>query len=239
MNALTNTNQTGIAVDQDFDPFSAYGATAGTRIIGKLLKFNKGDWLVGQNGDIMQEGTELAANMNELLVGWIKWKDKKPAEQLLVPLIDSVAAMKRGDLAMAKREALGDTDESQWETDDDGKPQDPWQQTNYLLFKVPGLDDQDALFTFTASSRGAINAVKALCTDFGKQKRMWARGEMPVVKLLVDKYKHDKYGWVKIPLFKIVGKVSPAEFEAAMAEEAAQKAADDAGRKAADEDIPF
>jgi hypothetical protein len=231
MNALTNTNGNAVAVDQDFDPFAEYAnSMGGSRIVGKLLKFNKGDWLVGQNGDMMEPGTQLVANMNELLVGWIKWKDKKPAEQLMGRLTDRFIA--------PKRSALDELDESQWPENDDGDKQDPWQFTNYLLMKVPGVEDQEALFTFTASSRGGIRAVTDLCMDYAKKRRMRAPGEMPIVQIGIDKYKHDKYGWIKNPTFRIVGWVPGTEFEAAMAEDAAQKAAD-AERRQLDQDIPF
>lgn len=232
MNALTHATNTAVAAADDFDPFAAYAAAhGGSRIVGSLLKFSKGDYLVGQNGDIMQEGTQLAVNMNELLVGWIKWQDKKPAEQLMGRLADRFVP--------AKRDALGDTDKSLWETDDDGNPQDPWQFTNYLLMKMPGIDDQDALFTFTASSHGGIGAITKLCDSYSKLRRMRSPGEMPVIKLGVERYQHKKYGWIKNPEFKITGWVSPLEFTAAMEQEQAQAEADKAAREAADKDIPF
>ncbi|MCK1671072.1 hypothetical protein [Bradyrhizobium sp. 150] len=238
MNALTtNTNGQHVVVADDFDPFAEYAnSMGGSRIVGSLLKFSKGDYLVGQNGDIMQEGTQLAVNMNELITGWIKWKDKKPVDTIMGKLFDPET---RKSFQPPKRDALGDLDETTWEVDKDGNAQDPWQFTNYLLMKVPGLDDQDALFTFAASGKGSLGAIGKLCDSYSKLRRMRQPGEMPVVKLGVGKYKHDEYGWIKFPTFTIVGWVKAGEFDAALAEEAAQAKADDAARKAADEDIPF
>jgi hypothetical protein len=232
MNALTTVNNNLPATVQPYDPFAEYVAeNSTTRIVGELLKFSKGDYLVGKNGDIMELGTRLVANMEELYVGWIKWKDKKPTEQLMGRIFDG--------FKKAKREDLGDDDDTQWEVDKDGTPQDPWQETNYLLLKVPGSDSQEALYTFTASSHGGRGAITDLIASYVKQRKMRGLGEMPVVELGFSKYKHDTYGWLKNPTFKIVGWAPAGEFNAAMEEEQQQAEADTAARKAADEDIPF
>jgi hypothetical protein len=240
MNALTTqTTGTAVAAPVDyFDGFADYGAAvAGTRIVGTLLKFSKGDYLVGQNGDIMEEGTQLAANMAEVVTGWIKWEDKKPAEQIMGKLIDTFG--KEPKFKVPTRKELGDLDETQWPTDDKGNPQDPWQLTNYVIFKVPGLDDQEALYTMPINSKGAHGAFGKLSTSYSKLGRMRQPGEMPIVKLGVERYQHKVYGWIKNPDFKIVGWVPAGEFDKALAQEAAQAQADAEARKAADEDIPF
>jgi hypothetical protein len=237
MNALTQTNNTTLARADDFDPFAEYAnAMGGNRIVGTLLKFSKGDYLVGQNGDIMEEGTQLAANVEELLVGWIKWKDKKPVEQIMGKLADR--------FVVAKRDTLGDLDESTWEVDKDGKAQDPWQYTNYLVLKVPGLDDQDGLYTFTTSSKGGVQAVSKLCGLYSKMNKMRSRGpngekDQPIIKLGVERYQHKEYGWLKNPSFTIVGWAGPNEFAVALEQDAAQAKADAAAREEADKDIPF
>lgn len=230
MNAIAKTsNGTAVAAADDFDPFAAYGdSMGGSRIVGTMLKFSKGDYLVGQNGDVLPEGTKLAVNMNELVVGWIKWKDKKPIEQLMGRLVDRFTP--------PKRDELDSRDETEWEVDKDNKPQDPWQFTNYLIMKVPGADDQDSLFTFVTSSNGGLKAVGMLSKAYSVQKRLWA-DEMPLVSLGIHKYKHDEYGWIKNPQFKIVGKVAADEFALAMEEEATQAAAD--AERRADTEIPF
>jgi len=229
---LTAPQNTALAPRvEEFDPFAEYvRENSTTRIVGRILKFVRGDYLVGQNGDLMQEGSQLCANMDELYVGFIKWKDKKPVEQAMGRIKD---AFKK-----PKREELGDLDEDQWDKNEDGELQDPWQETNYLLMKMPGVDDQDALFTFTASSWGGRNAITNLIDSYVKMSRMRSKGEMPIVKLGVERYTHKKYGPMKNPTFKIVGWVAPHEFAAALEQEAAQAEADAAARKI-DDEIPF
>ena len=90
----------------------------------------------------------------------------------------------------------------------DGTPRDPWQFTNTLIMKEVGADgrDEEALFTFTTSSRGGLNCVGELCRVFGRQMRM-RPDEFPIVELGVDSYKHSnpEFGKIKVPLMEVVG----------------------------------
>ena len=47
---------------------------------GKLLKFNKGDYLVGADGTALPEGTQLVPVMNTASVFWQKWLDGRPVD---------------------------------------------------------------------------------------------------------------------------------------------------------------
>jgi hypothetical protein len=209
---------------------------SGSHIVGTMLKFSKGDYLVGQNGDLMQEGTELAINLLGMKTGWIKWHEKKPVEQIMGLFIDTFGKAPR--FKMPTRKELGDLDEALWETDKEGKPQDPWQETTYLVLKVPGVDGVEGLYTMPISSKGGKNAINALCDSFAKLARMRAVGEQPIIKLGVVRYQSKDYGWQKAPAFTITGWVPAGEFDSAIAEDAAQKQADSEAKKL-DEDIPF
>src|SRR6478609_3508895 len=124
MNAVTEINQGGaLATAGSYDPFAAYGQEAASGS-GAYLKFSKGEWLLGQNDDEIALGRKLAANMDELSIGWIRWADGKPAERRM-------GLLSQGHRP-EPRDQLGYTDQSLWETDSDGKPQDPWTFTNEL-----------------------------------------------------------------------------------------------------------
>src|SRR6185503_20383716 len=75
--AVSQPDENGI------NPFEEIGQQAPRRIIGQLLKFSKGDYLYGQENDELPMGSKLIANMDQLLRGWIKWADNKPAEQVM------------------------------------------------------------------------------------------------------------------------------------------------------------
>jgi hypothetical protein len=82
MNALAvsqDENARGaVAVAGTVDVFEAYAnAVAPKNIIGTLLKFSKGDYLAGEENKSIETGTTVTANLDELLAGWIRWKEGK------------------------------------------------------------------------------------------------------------------------------------------------------------------
>ena len=204
MNEITTRQNTAVA-NPSANPFEAYGNAASQRtIVGDLLKFSKGDYTAGQDDREIDEGTELVANMDQLLVGWVKWENNAPAEQIMGLISEGHAP--------PSRKTLGDTDEKEWDTDSQGRPRDPWQLTNYLLLKVPG---SDKLYTFTTSSHGGRNTIAELCKVYGKAMRQ-RPNEYPIIALNVDSYRHSnkEFGKIYTPKFDVVGWAPKAEFAA-------------------------
>lgn len=205
MNAITEVNQGGaVAVHGAYDPFAAYGqeAASGT---GDFLKFSKGEWLKGQNDDEVELGKLLAANMEELSIGWIRWEDKKPVERRL------------GLLAQAykpeRREDLGHLDQTQWEVDKDNKPQDPWSFTNELPVADPETGEQ---MVISMSSKGGIGCIGNLCKAFAKGRGA-NPGLVPVIELARDSYKHKEYGKTYVPVLNITDWVANGDIPEAPA----------------------
>lgn len=190
MNAVTEVNQ-GTAIATGYDPYAAYGqeAAAGS---GNFLKFSKGEWLLGQDGKEVPLGTRYVANMAELSIGWIRWADGKPQERRMGLLAQGYKP--------ESRDALGHTDQTQWETDGDGKPQDPWTFTNELPMAELETGEQ---VTFAASSKGGIGGVGNLCKAYGREYRQ--RGDLvPVIELQRDSYMHPVYKKLYVPVLPIV-----------------------------------
>jgi hypothetical protein len=197
------------AAADDVNYFSEYARVAGstTTIIGMLLKFSKGDFVAGQDNESLDIGTKLIANMEALLVGWQRWEDARPVEQNMGPVMEGFMP--------PRREELGFTDQSEWETDEaTGKARDPWVYSHLLLMKEPGKRGQ--LYTFTTNSAGGKNAMAKLCGEYGKLMREHT-DEYPVVKLEVGSYLHSNpaYGRIKFPIFEIVGWADKSEFDEA------------------------
>lgn len=196
MNQIARQNgSTALATAED-NPFLSYGrATSQSTIVGELLKFSKGEWTAGKNDTEVPEGTEMVAIMDQLLTGWIKWVDGKPAEQEMGLVAEGYRPPRRSD--------LGDMDKDSWEVDQHGVPKDPWQLTNYLVMKDTASGE---VYTFTTSSRGGISAVGKLSEAYGKNMR--AKPDLfPVVALQVDSYKHSNksYGKIFVPMLPVVG----------------------------------
>ena len=184
-----------LAVTRQTDLFRTYAdACAPRTIIGKLIKFSKGDFIVGDAGETIADDVEFAALMDELLVGWVRWEDTTIAEQRMGRVID-------GFTPQARRE-LGDLDAAAWETGADGKARDPWSFQNYVVLQR----SDDELFTFVAGSRGALNAVAELCRIHSRHAKQHPN-DYPVMRLRSDTYQHKKkeYGRIAFPVLGVVG----------------------------------
>jgi len=176
------------AVQQYDNPWLEAAAEAGSEF-GKILKFVKGEWQVGE--DTLSEGTEFITFIDEVARGWVKFEDKSATDRRIV----KVAAGHP-----PTREELGDTDSSEREIGDDGKPRDPW-VAQWLLPMSP-VDAEGDLTVFATSSKGGINAIGLLCKVYGRSQR---NGLLPIVALKCASYKNPTYGKVLKPDLPIVG----------------------------------
>jgi len=192
MNQMTTVGAGGaVATTSGYDPFAAYGqeAAAGS---GNFLKFSKGEWLLGQNGDELELGHRFVANMGELSIGWIRWGDGKPQERRMGLLPQGFRP--------ETRDALGYMDQALWETDKEGKPVDPWTMTNELPLVDLSTGEQ---VTFSASSKGGIGGIGNLCKAYGREYRL--KGDLvPVIELQRDSYMHPVYKKTYVPVLNIV-----------------------------------
>jgi len=211
MNAITKEANEQITTAKEISPYEVYGNAAAPRqIVGDLLKFSKGDYIAGAQSDEVPVGTQLVAIMPSLLAGWIKWQAAMPVEQNMGPVGEGFTPPRRAE--------LGDQDQAQWESDDEGQRRDPWQMSNYLVMADP---ESKRLYTFATSSRGGLGAVGELCKVYGKTIRQ-RPGQIPLVKLDVGSYKHrdPQKGRIKFPVFQIVGWADEAAYLALIAGDA-------------------
>jgi hypothetical protein len=157
---------------------------------GPLLKFNKGEWKVGD--DIIADGVEYIAHLDQVIRGWVKFGDGKVVERVIGKIADGFRP--------PKREELSDTDPERWrERDNDNRPRDPWVQQWFL----PLVSVQTGeLVTFATSSKGGINAVGDLCGIYGRQFR---DGLLPIIALKTRSYRHPDFGKILTPDFAILG----------------------------------
>jgi hypothetical protein len=177
------------------NPFEQYADDVDKQhVIGSLLKFVKGDWLVGRDGEECTE-KELVAIMPGFVHGWILWQDNRPIEHRMGLATESFVP--------ADRDTLGHDDEALWELDAKGKPRDPWQPSLYLPMATV---DGKTIYTFaTSSDGGRRRGVAPLSRDYGQHIRQHP-DELPVVGLEQDSYPHPDrtVGRVKYPLFPVI-----------------------------------
>ena len=182
--------ETATPAVQYANPWLEAAAEAGNEF-GKILKFVKGEWRIGD--DVIAEGTEYIAFVDEVARGWIKFENGAVTDRRIVKVSSGQHP--------PKREELGDNDPSQWETgDDDDKPKDPW-VIQWLLPMAP-VEAEGDLTVYCASSKGGINAIGLLCRVYGRSER---NGLLPIVALKSGSYKHPTYDKVFTPDLPIVG----------------------------------
>ncbi|HIJ43357.1 MAG: hypothetical protein QF511_07020 [Rhodospirillales bacterium] len=202
----TQTNGGAVAAADNYNPYAAYGeqATGGAR---NIIKFRKGRFFYGQDDIEIPLGTRLIANMPGAKVGWVRWRDGKPTDEVMVLIGDGVAPPRRNE--------LGDEDRNLWETDDRSDPKDPWQFTNHLPLKGPETGEE---FLFATSTRGGIGAIGAFAKDYGTAYRQ-KPGKLPVIELRASDYAHPNkaYGRVDVPVFELADWVDEADLLSAEA----------------------
>ena len=92
------------ATSREIDPFESYANEVEPQnIIGKLLKFTKGDYTAGKDADPVPAGSTFAANMDLMGVGFVKFT--KPPEYAIVRI--------GSGQPLPKRNQLGDHDTDQ------------------------------------------------------------------------------------------------------------------------------
>jgi hypothetical protein len=192
--SLKLLNQTTVATQHDNRWLEAAEEAGGG--FGKLLKFNKGDWLIGE--DAVPEGKEFIAFIDEVARGYVRFEDKTVTDRRIVKVRDGHPP---------KRDELGDDDESLWEVDENtGKPRDPW--VLQWLLPMAAVDAEGDLVVFVTSSKGGMGAIGNLCRIYGRSQR---NGLLPIVALKTAHYKHPEWGKIAKPDLPIVGMHGVAE----------------------------
>ncbi len=203
------------------DPFAQYAAAA-TRD-GTRLTFNKsGEWIAALNSGatVVPTGRELVALMSEFALAWTKWVGGKP--------IDRHVTLVASGAAPARRDQLGDTDQSLWESDDEGKLRDPWQATH----EMPLLDSESGeKYVYTTSSVGGKDCLGKLCGAYSRGRGRHPNHN-PVVTLGSGGYTHKvkSRGFIHVPTLRIVSWV-PCD--------AANETAKAPLRQIMNDDLPF
>jgi hypothetical protein len=171
---------------------------APTSIVGRLIKFSKdGVFTTPDDGEPVSDDVDFIALCDETLVGWIKFNGKDAPPERVMGLLYS-------DFRMPMRDALGDTDEAQWESGLSGAPEDPWKSQACLVLQ--NVDTRE-LFTFVTTSSTGRRAVANLLRHYDRMQRT-NPDEVPVVKLKQGGFNHRKVGWVATPVFAVVGRTS-------------------------------
>src|SRR5262249_24319353 len=144
------------------------------------------------------EDAEFVVLADQTLVGWIKFNGSNEAPTRHQGVLYE-------GFRMPDRNTLGDLDETQWDEGLDGKPSDPWKHQVCLVLQQR---DTDEIFTFAPMTDTGRRAAGQLLRHYDRTQRT-SPGELPIVQLRVGGFNHrdPRVGWVKTPVFKVVGRV--------------------------------
>jgi hypothetical protein len=180
---------------------NAVAANGKPSVLGRILRFKKGDWILGQEKEKIPNGTRFIAVMNECFHGWIKWDevltDDGDRKKVPVHLVGKIVE----GFKPPPREELDCLDPSEWKIGLNGKREDPWKEVIYLpLLSLNG----EQVMTFSSDTPTGRPRVWKLIDSYawiGKRHP----GQYPIVELQAGGYEDKRYGWVDTPGFKIVG----------------------------------
>ena len=164
----------------------------------KILKFNKGDYLIGEEEVAL--GTEYIAHTRLWTKCWIKFVDGEVAQR-------KVYSVARGETP-PERDELDDLDETNWSKGLDDKPADPWVFQNLLPLENPSSGE---VVIFVSPSVGGKIAVAELCKAYAMRAKRIENCGQPIIKLATITFPSKKFNTkVPRPLFEIIAWDEPS-----------------------------
>lgn len=177
----------------------------------QYLKFSKGEYLLGKDGDTFENNTFMGlARIAKAVQGYQCWKGGKLVDEMWKPMTEE----------LPDKTTL--PDHGPYQPDKDG-----WQQS--IKMDVVVLPSQPGgktiAATFAISSQGARRAMGDLLTQFvDGLKEGHTPDETPLVQFTRDNYKHDSFGKIWFPKMTIKKWLSADEVREIVALGAATKA---------------
>jgi len=168
---------------------------------GRILRFRKGEWLLGTEKEKVPDRTRFIAVMSEVRHGWLKFlvtvdedgNEKKTPVHIVGKVVDG--------FVVPDRETLDERDRTKWKIGLNGKPEDPWKSVIYMPMVSP---DGEMIITFTTSTPTGLSRAWGLIDRYQWIGRKYP-GQDPIIELQASSYHDKRYGPVAVPDFKIVG----------------------------------
>ena len=169
---------------------NAYLSGHATPTRGEMFKFDGkgGCYKKISDGTVVPEGTQFIVVYPRTQVGWIKFQGKGQQP------VRKMGAIFDG-FTPATRESSGDTDESLWDRDLNGRPQDPWVQQ--ILLPMQNVATEE-LMIFVAASLTTRSEADALIGQCERMRRT-EPNDYPIIKLAISGFNHKdpRVGWIQ------------------------------------------
>jgi hypothetical protein len=156
----------------------------------QFLKFTKdGLFVYGMEEAVVAADEEFQVDMDSLSRGWICWKDGRPVDEVMVPV------------------AAGNPPRRN-ELDDYGPYEDGGGWREQVAINFVSFETGETL-AFKSSSSGGRNAIATLSKSFMDRLRSGKPDVIPVVNMVPSSYKHQKFGKINVPTFKVIDWIKP------------------------------
>jgi len=212
MNALVDQSaQTAVMDTTAGDPFAIGAEDAGSSTYVKF-KGASGEYLAGQDEDVIDHGTQFVADIFNAKWIWSFWWDGK--------VLETVDGLLREQPLLNKQmpDFLPDNDDVDMTLDEIKKMQkedpanfrDGWSvQASFGMLPVDGSDED---YTMRLGGMVSLNAFDALRKAFSRRYKL-EMGKDPVIELTANKYKSKVkgVGTRSAPVMKIVEWLSPED----------------------------
>jgi hypothetical protein len=173
------------------------GLKAGLQNVQSTLRVSGGDpflrmmkdgaWVYGAEDTEVEEGSLWAINPISLRHGYVSWTDhddpKKKNEIVGEVMVPMTAPLPAGS----------DLKETGWK----------WSQQLELMVACVSGEDEGTQVLYKSTSHGGKKAINELVTAIMKQLDKDPGKPVPVVELMSEKYKHQKWGPTANPVLKI------------------------------------
>lgn len=216
MNALVDQSAAG-----GVDPFAATGASATGQSTYVKFKGASGEYLAGQDEDVIDHGTQFAADVMNAKWIWSFWWDGKVLESVDTPLVEDPHAKDKMPDFLPDNDDIDMTlDEiKKMQKDDPANFREGWSvQASFGMRPIDGSDED---YTMRLGGTVSLNAFAALCKSFSRRYKLEA-GKFPIIELESNKYKSKikGVGTRHAPVMKIVRWESEEDLMAAAGENA-------------------
>jgi len=163
----------------------------------QFLKLDKGngDWIYGQDENLVEDGSLWAINPLSLEYGYISWDKNQQVEgEVMVPITRPLPMQS----------------ELRVQGSPDGQPtgQNGWQyQQSLVAVCIKGEDAEGpdpVMVQYKQSSVGSQKLFKTIIDAISAQIAKGSDEIVPIIEMKSESYKHKKYGKIFNPIFEIV-----------------------------------
>lgn len=161
----------------------------------RLLK--DGDWVFGQEDNVVTPGTEAIVNPLSIRHGYASWTNRQPGEG---------KNEKKGEIMVGLNQTLPPIHELEKHVDEDNNDKPcPWKDQLAIDVKFLTGKHKGTQVVFNTTSVGGLNAGRGVLDAILEKLEEATEFVCPIIRLDSDSYKHNTYGKTYVPVMEVIG----------------------------------